>query len=82
MPVQVSGIGRVRVAPFQWADRDGDFRVDDAEMLQASDIVDEMQGVHIDYKELESLWDAGSYRWDQPSGRFVPVKNVITEIVD
>jgi transcriptional regulator with XRE-family HTH domain len=73
--VSVGGAGRIDVQRFQWADLDGDNRIDDTEMLQASDIVEEMIEVSIDWRELERLWDAGHYRWDEQLQQFVPVKN-------
>lgn len=72
--VPVQGEGRVPVAAVQWSDQNADGRIDDGEMLQASYIVDEMAGVHIDWPELERLWNAGGYRWDEGRDRFVPVK--------
>jgi transcriptional regulator with XRE-family HTH domain len=72
--VPVSGDGRISVAPVLWADLNGDGRIDDSEMLQASHTVDVMSGVHIDWLELERIWNAGSYRWDVERGRFVPVR--------
>ncbi|TLM62983.1 MAG: helix-turn-helix transcriptional regulator [Deltaproteobacteria bacterium] len=72
--VPVQGAAQVAVAPVAWADLNGDGRIDDGEMLQASHTVDEMSGVHIDWLELERLWNAGGYRWDDGRGRFVPVK--------
>jgi hypothetical protein len=30
-----------------------------------------MAGVHIDWAELERLWNAGGYRWDETTGKFV-----------
>jgi len=72
--VPVQGEGRITVAPVLWADLSGDGRIDDGEMLQASYTVDEMTGVHIDWLELERLWNAGGYRWDERAGRFLPFK--------
>jgi transcriptional regulator with XRE-family HTH domain len=72
--VPVQGEGQVTVAPILWADLDGDGHIDDAEMLQASYTVDEMAGVHIDWPELERLWNAGGYRWDDGKGRFMPAR--------
>lgn len=71
--VPLQGDGRVTVAPVLWADLDGNGRIDDGEMLQASYTIDEMAGVHIDWYELERLWSAGGYRWNDERGRFVPV---------
>jgi transcriptional regulator with XRE-family HTH domain len=76
--VPVQGEGRVAVAPALWADLNGDGRIDDGEMLQASHTVDEMAGVFIDWQELERLWNAGGYRWDEARGKFLPVKPVET----
>ncbi len=73
-PIPVSGTAQMQVAPFQWADLNGDNRIDDCEMLEASDIVDEIKGVHIDWNQLEEIWDAGSYRWDKQQRRFFPVR--------
>lgn len=72
--VPVHGEGRVAVAPVLWADLNADSRIDDGEMLQASYTVDEMAGVHIDWLDLERLWNAGGYRWDDKSATFVPVR--------
>jgi transcriptional regulator with XRE-family HTH domain len=74
VPVSLSGDDRILVGPYQWADQNGDNIIDDGEMLQASDNVDEMKGVHIDWKLLENIWDAGGYRWDARHERFVPEK--------
>lgn len=72
--VPVHGESRVAVAPILWADLNADNRIDDGEMLQASYTVDEMAGVHIDWLDLERLWNAGGYRWDDKSATFIPVR--------
>jgi transcriptional regulator with XRE-family HTH domain len=72
--VPVHGDGRVAVAPVMWVDRNGDGRIDDGEMLQASYTVDDMAGVKIDWLELERLWSAGSYRWDEKQHIFIPLR--------
>lgn len=74
--VAVQGEDRVKVAGVHWADTDGNGRIDDAEMLQASYTVAEMEGVLIDWNELERLWDAGSYEWDLKKEKFVPVRKL------
>lgn len=74
--VPVQGAERAAVAPILWADLNGDARIDDGEMLQASHTVDDMAGVHIDWLELERFWNAGGYRWDDGKSRFVPVKSL------
>jgi len=73
-PAPVLGEEKIKVAPFLWADLNGDNLIDDNEMLQASDTVDEMSEVHINWNLLENIWDAGSYKWDARKEGFVPVK--------
>ncbi|WP_429884483.1 helix-turn-helix transcriptional regulator [Geoalkalibacter halelectricus] len=72
LSVPTNGDKVVKVAPIIWADLDGDGVIDDGEMLEASDTYDEMKGVHMDWRILEEIWDAGGYRWDAEKSRFVP----------
>ena len=70
--VPIQGESSVIVAPVHWVDANADGRIDDAEMLEGSFTIEDMAGVHIDWVDLENLWDAGSYAWDRQKGRFVP----------
>ncbi|HBT82870.1 MAG TPA: XRE family transcriptional regulator [Desulfuromonas sp.] len=74
-PSSVLGTAQLSVAPYLWADRNGDNSVDDAEMLDASYVVEEMGGVHLDWKQLEGIWDAGRYRWEVDKKQFIPLKD-------
>lgn len=74
-PTRIGGFVSMTVAPFVWADINGDRVVDDTEMLQASDAFDEMQGVHLDWNSLEKIWDAGGYSWDPKQQGFKPERN-------
>ncbi len=76
-PVLVRGATQIDIAPYHWADLNGDRRVDDGEMLLASDSFALMTGVHLDWDLLEKIWDSGSYQWDAATGNFVPVKYVL-----
>lgn len=69
--VPVQGESSLTVASAHWADGNGDGRIDDGEMLEASFTIEDMAGVHIDWDDLEKLWDAGSYRWDETKKQFV-----------
>lgn len=71
-PTAVMGMTQMTVAPYLWADLNGDGRVDDSEMLTASDTFDEMKGVHLDWNQLEDIWDAEGYRWNPKKEVFVP----------
>lgn len=70
--VPVEGESAINVAPIHWADADGNGRIDDGEMLEASYTIEDMAGVHIDWNDLEQLWDAGSYGWNKKQGKFLP----------
>ncbi|PLX74712.1 MAG: XRE family transcriptional regulator [Desulfuromonas sp.] len=71
---------QIMVAPVHWADDNADGIVDDGEMLQASFLIEEMAGVHIDWDRLEALWDAGGYRWDAGEESFVPQPPLSSEV--
>lgn len=70
-----AGETEMKVAPYSWADLNGDSTIDDAEMLEASQTFEDLDGVHLEWKDLERLWDAGLYRFDPVGRRYLPVKN-------
>jgi len=70
--VPVQGESNIMVAPVHWVDADGNRRIDDGEMLEGSFTIEDMAGVHIDWHDLEELWDAGSYSWDDKKKKFIP----------
>jgi transcriptional regulator with XRE-family HTH domain len=70
--VPVLGENKIVVAPVHWADTDGNGRIDDGEMLEASFTIEDMAGVHIDWNDVEKLWAAGSYAWNKKQGKFLP----------
>jgi transcriptional regulator with XRE-family HTH domain len=70
--VPIQGENKITVAPMHWADMDGNGRIDDGEMLEGSFTIEDMAGVHLDWHDLETLWDAESYRWDARKKQFVP----------
>jgi len=71
-PTALLGESEIKVGPYLWADLNGDGRVDDSEMLTASDTFDEMKGVHLDWNQLEDIWDAEGYRWNPDKRVFIP----------
>jgi transcriptional regulator with XRE-family HTH domain len=70
--VPIQGESSIVVSSRHWADADGDGKIDDGEMLEASFVIEDMTGVHLDWHDLEKLWDAGSYTWDKSKGQFLP----------
>ncbi len=72
--VNVGGNNCIIVAPFHWADKNGDNRIDDEEILDAYQLLSGVKGMTAILKEVENLWAAGQYRWDKRTNRFVPQK--------
>ncbi len=70
--VPIQGESKIAVAPVHWVDSDGNGQIDDGEMLEGSFVIEDMAGVHIDWQDLEEIWDAGSYSWDDQRGKFIP----------
>lgn len=70
--VAIQGESAIKVAQVHWADANGDGQIDDGEMLEASFTIEDMSGVHIDWHDLEQLWNAGRYAWDKKAVKFLP----------
>jgi len=45
----------------------------DLEILEVSNLLDETGQLHLDWELIETLWDAGGYRWDAETSAFVPL---------
>lgn len=71
----IGGSNVVGVDYYHWADSDGDRVIADWEVLRASDTVDEMPKIHLDWDVIEDIWDAGGYRWDPEEKQFRPVQS-------
>jgi transcriptional regulator with XRE-family HTH domain len=68
------GDSTVTVAGVHWADRNGDGRIDDDEIMPAYYLTEEMKGVGIDWKTIEAIWSGKGYRWDPRTREFVVVR--------
>lgn len=74
--IQVQSVGQLEVQPLHWADCNGDQIIEDLEILEVSEVLDETGRLHLDWDLIESLWDAGGYRWESETATFVPVRKV------
>lgn len=70
----INGNRLVKAGAYHWADDNGDFVIDDGETLDASNSIDEMEGLHLSWETIEKIWDAGRYKWDAEQKRFIPVE--------
>ena len=64
----------MRIAGIHWADRNGDGRIDDEEIMPAYYLSEEMKGLDLDWKTIETIWSGKAYRWDAGSHQFQVIK--------
>ena len=62
------------VAGVHWADKNGDGRIDDDEIMPAYYRTEEMKGLGLDWKVIEAIWSGKGYRWDSHKGEFEVVR--------
>lgn len=67
----VGGDSVVSVKGIHWADRNGDGRIDDSEIVPSHYIAEEMRGLGMDLKDLEPYWGSKGYRWDRSEQKFL-----------
>jgi hypothetical protein len=64
---QSSAIGGDRemiLAARHWADRNGDGKIDDNEIMPAYYLTEEMKGLGLDWQTIEKIWSSAGYGWD------------------
>ncbi len=71
----VESVRSMTIAPYHWADTNGDGVIDDMEILEVSDLTDEANNLHVDWDLIESIWEAGGYKWRKDIKQFVPVES-------
>ncbi|MBM9514188.1 helix-turn-helix transcriptional regulator [Desulfogranum marinum] len=69
---RIVGLQSVRIEMAHWADTDKDFTLTDNEILDAYEHYSLPGNIDVDFSDLESLWLAGKYRWDEHKQTFVP----------
>ena len=70
--VPIEGNNRIIAMPFCWADLNVDSIISDEEILDAYDLLSGVKGAENVLKEVEALWSAGRYKWDQQTHSFQP----------
>ena len=68
------GDSALTVYGVHWADDNGDGRIDDDEIMPAYYLTEEMQGLGLDWKEIESIWSGKGYRWVEGTHEFQVVR--------
>lgn len=74
--VPLETVGTLRVKPLHWADSNGNYIIDDMEILEVSDLLEETGQLHLEWDLLEEIWTAGGYRWEAVKNQFMPLTTV------
>uniref|UniRef100_A0A831XEC4 XRE family transcriptional regulator n=1 Tax=Geobacter metallireducens TaxID=28232 RepID=A0A831XEC4_GEOME len=70
----IGGPGRLTVNGRHWADTNGDGRIDDNEIMPAYYLSEEMKGLGLDWKTIETIWSSAGYTWNGELKIFEVVK--------
>jgi transcriptional regulator with XRE-family HTH domain len=70
----IKGDRVINVAGIHWADTNGDGRIDDNEIMPAYYITEEMKGLGLEWKTIETIWSARGYVWDRDKKEFAAEK--------
>lgn len=68
------GPASITVNGRHWADTNGDGRIDDNEIMPAYYLCEEMKGLGLDWKSIETIWSSAGYTWNDKSKEFEVVK--------
>ena len=61
----VSGNSTVQIGPYHWADKDGNNRISDQEILTVFDYYSGIDNFTIDIEFIEKMWLGSNYSWDE-----------------
>lgn len=66
----IAGSQVLPLADFHWADTNRDQRIEDSEILEAYDTFSALDNIGYDWQEIDEIWSAEGYLWDQDSQQF------------
>ena len=69
----IGGANGVGVAPYHWADRNRDFKIDDEEILTVYDTFGAATGLNLEASMIEDIWSGHGYRWDAARRQLVVI---------
>lgn len=69
----LQGNRQAAIAERHWADRNGDQRIDDAEIMPAYYLTEEFKGIALGWQEIEQIWNSRGYFWDKDAHKARPL---------
>lgn len=68
----ITGGNQIEIKNFHWADTNKDSVIDDEEILAAIDTFPQLEDLEKLFAEIEEIWIAEGYAWDEDEKRFIP----------
>nr|MDA8164271.1 hypothetical protein [Desulfobacteraceae bacterium] len=68
--IVIGGAQSIELAPYHWADKNKDDRIDDEEILSVYETFGNFDEIGFNRELIESIWAADGYRWNPASGRY------------
>jgi len=72
--VPVQAVGSMQIRPLHWADTNGNQIIDDLEILEVSDLTESASFLNLEWDLIETIWEAGAYRWEPEKKKFIPIQ--------
>ena len=69
----VNSVGKMKINFFHCADTNGDFIIDDLEILELYDLTEPVKNMDLGWDLVEQIWEADGYKWSIEKNKFVPV---------
>jgi len=63
--ITVSGNSTIQLGPYHWADKNGDYRISDQEILTVFDYYSGIDDFTIDIEFIEKMWLGSTYTWNE-----------------
>lgn len=70
----ITGAATITIAPYHWADLDGDNAIDDEEILAVYDRYSILTELDFDRDLIDAIWAASGYAWERKTGKYVVEK--------
>jgi len=69
----VHGAVELNVAGVHWADQNGDYLIDDTEIMPAYYLSEEFKDLGLEWKPIETIWNSRGYEWDRTTRTMRPL---------